>query len=154
LHINSTMEHNTGSNQNKSDKRNGASIVSRKKGYRDLDLSLKRHPITGKITTLKDDAAVKNAVKNLVLTNFFERPFQPSLGANLRGLLFEPADGVTRLAIKDNIEGVVKAEPRIKLLALSVIDLSDKNAYRITMKYRIRESNKVEDVEIVLRRLR
>jgi len=154
LHINSTMEHNTGSNQNKSDKRNGASIVSRKKGYRDLDLSLKRHPITGKITTLKDDAAVKNAVKNLVLTNFFERPFQPSLGANLRGLLFEPADGVTRLAIKDNIEGVVKAEPRIKLLALSVIDLSDKNAYRVTMKYRIRESNKVEDVEIVLRRLR
>ncbi len=154
MHINSTMEHNTGSNQNKSDKRNGASIVSRKKGYRDLDLSLKRHPITGKITTLKDDAAVKNAVKNLVLTNFFERPFQPSLGANLRGLLFEPADGVTRLAIKDNIEGVVKAEPRIKLLALSVIDLSDKNAYRVTMKYRIRESNKVEDVEIVLRRLR
>jgi len=154
LHINSTMEHNTGSNQNKSDKRNGASIVSRKKGYRDLDLSLKRHPITGKITTLKDDAAVKNAVKNLVLTNFFERPFQPSLGANLRGLLFEPADGVTRLAIKDNIEGIVKAEPRIKLLALSVIDLSDKNAYRVTMKYRIRESNKVEDVEIVLRRLR
>ena len=148
------MEHNTGSNQNKSDKRNGASIVSRKKGYRDLDLSLKRHPITGKITTLKDDAAVKNAVKNLVLTNFFERPFQPSLGANLRGLLFEPADGVTRLAIKDNIEGVVKAEPRIKLLALSVIDLSDKNAYRVTMSYRIRESNKVEDVEIVLRRLR
>lgn len=154
MHINSTMEHNTGSNQNKSDKRNGASIVSRKKGYRDLDLSLKRHPITGKITTLKDDAAVKNAVKNLVLTNFFERPFQPSLGANLRGLLFEPADGVTRLAIKDNIEGVVKAEPRIKLLALSVIDLSDKNAYRVTMSYRIRESNKVEDVEIVLRRLR
>ncbi len=154
MHINSTMEHNTGSNQNKSDKRNGASIVSRKKGYRDLDLSLKRHPITGKITTLKDDAAVKNAVKNLVLTNFFERPFQPSLGANLRGLLFEPADGVTRLAIKDNIEGIVKAEPRIKLLALSVIDLSDKNAYRVTMKYRIRESNKVEDVEIVLRRLR
>jgi len=148
------MEHNTGSNQNKSDKRNSASIVSRKKGYRDLDLSLKRHPLTGKINTLKDDAAVKNAVKNLVLTNFFERPFQPSLGANLRGLLFEPADGVTRLAIKDNIESVVKAEPRIKLLAISITDLSDKNAYRVTMSYRIRESNKVEDVEIVLRRLR
>jgi phage baseplate assembly protein W len=148
------MEHNTGSNQNKSDKRNNVSIVSRKKGYRDLDLSLKRHPITGKITTLKDDAAVKNALKNLILTNFFERPFQPSLGANLRGLLFEPADGVTRLAIKDNIESVVKAEPRIKLLAISITDLSDKNAYRVTMSYRIRESNKVEDVEIVLRRLR
>lgn len=155
MHINSTMEHNNGSNQNLSDKRNDASIVSRKKGYRDLDLSLKRHPLTGKINTLKDDAAVKNAVKNLVLTNFFERPFQPSLGANLRGLLFEPADGVTRLALKDNIEEVIiRNEPRVKLLNISVIDLSDKNAYRITVKYRIRESNKEEDVEIVLRRLR
>jgi phage baseplate assembly protein W len=110
--------------------------------------------VTGNITILRDDAAIKNALKNLVLTNFFERPFQPSLGANLRGLLFEPADGVTRLAIKDNIESVVKKEPRVKLLNVSVIDLSDRNAYRVTLNYRIRESNREEDVEIVLRRLR
>jgi len=144
----------TGSNQNLSDKVNGTSNVARKKGYRDLDLSLKKHPVKKDITPLRDAAAVKNAVKNLVLTNFFERPFQPGLGANLRGLLFEPADGVTRLAIKDNIESVIKKEPRVKLLALSVIDLSDRNAYRVTMKYLIKESNKQEDVEIVLRRLR
>lgn len=152
MHINSIMAN--GSNQNLSDKTGDVSIISRKKGYRDLDLSLKRHPVTGSITILRDDAAIKNALKNLVLTNFFERPFQPSLGANLRGLLFEPADGVTRLAIKDNIESVVKKEPRVKLLNVSIIDLSDRNAYRITLSYRIRESNREEDVEIVLRRLR
>jgi len=49
---------------------------------------------------------------------------------------------------------IIRNEPRVKLLNISVIDLSDKNAYRVTMKYRIRESNKEEDVEIVLRRLR
>lgn len=152
MHINSIMAN--GSNQNLSDKTGDVSIISRRKGYRDLDLSLKRHPVTGNITILRDDAAIKNALKNLVLTNFFERPFQPSLGANLRGLLFEPADGVTRLAIKDNIESVVKKEPRVKLLNVSVIDLSDRNAYRVTLNYRIRESNREEDVEIVLRRLR
>ena len=131
-----------------------ASIVSRKKGYSDLDLSLQLHPDTGQLRPLRDDNAIRQAVRNLILTNNFERPFQPSLGANLRGLLFEPADAITRLAIKDNIEAVLKKEPRIKLLALSIVDLSDKNAYRVTIKYRIRESNREADVAIVLRRLR
>ena len=131
-----------------------ASIVSRKKGYSDLDLSLQLHPDTGQLRPLRDDNAIRQAVRNLILTNNFERPFQPSLGANLRGLLFEPADAITRLAIKDNIEAVLKKEPRIKVLALSIVDLSDKNAYRVTIKYRIRESNREADVAIVLRRLR
>lgn len=131
-----------------------ASIVSRKKGYSDLDLSLQLHPDTGQLRPLRDDNAIRQSVRNLILTNNFERPFQPSLGANLRGLLFEPADAITRLAIKDNIEAVLKKEPRIKLLALSIVDLSDKNAYRVTIKYRIRESNREADVAIVLRRLR
>ena len=143
-----------GSNQNLSDKTGDVSIISRKKGYRDLDLSLKRHPVTGNITILRDDAAIKNALKNLVLTNFFERPFQPSLGANLRGLLFEHADAMTELAMKDNIERAVLEEPRVKLLDTVIKDLEDKNAYRITLKYLIKENNRQEDVDIVLRRLR
>jgi len=61
-----------------------ARIVSKRKPHRDLDLSLKIHPIRKDIIPLKDDAAIKNAVKNLLITNAFERPFQPQLGANLR----------------------------------------------------------------------
>ena len=73
-------------------------VVSKKKGHRDLDLSLKQHPIRKDINVLKDDNAIKNAVKNLLITNAFERPFQPQLGANLRGLLFEPADAITKIS--------------------------------------------------------
>ena len=130
------------------------SRVARKVEFRDLDLTLKLHPHRKDITPLKDDNAVRNSLKNLVMTNFFERPFQPSLGANLRGLLFEHADALTELAMKDNIERAVLEEPRVKLLDTVIKDLSDKNAYRITLKYLIKENNRQEDVDIVLRRLR
>ena len=132
-----------------------SSLVSKKKGHRDLDLSLKKHPIRKDINVLKDDNAIKNAVKNLLITNAFERPFQPQLGANLRGLLFEPADAITRIAIKENVKRVLKDhEPRIRVLGIGINDLSDQNAYRLTVKFLIKENDTDETVEIFLRRLR
>jgi len=132
-----------------------ARIVSKKKPWRDLDLSLKIHPIRKDIIPLKDDAAIKNAVKNLLVSNFFERPFQPTLGANLRGLLFEPADAITKLDLKQGIHRVLDThEPRIKVLNIKVLDESDNNSYRITVNFLIKEYDTAESVEIVLRRLR
>lgn len=130
-------------------------IVSRKKGYSDLDLSLKLHPIRKDLNVLKDDNAIKNAVKNLLISNAFERPFQPELGANLRGLLFEPADAITKIAIKQNILDVINNhEPRVKTLSIRINDLSDQNAYRITVRFLIKEYDAQDSVEILLRRLR
>lgn len=132
-----------------------ARIVSKKKPWRDLDLSLKIHPIRKDIIPLKDDAAIKNAVKNLLVSNFFERPFQPTLGANLRGLLFEPADAITKIDLREGIERVLRDhEPRIKVLNIKVLDESDNNSYRITVNFLIKEYDTAESVEIVLRRLR
>jgi len=132
-----------------------ARIVSKKKPWRDLDLSLKIHPIRKDIIPLKDDAAIKNAVKNLLVSNFFERPFQPTLGANLRGLLFEPADAITKLDLQQGVRRVLNThEPRIKVLNVKVFDESDNNSYRITVKFLIKEYDTAESVEIVLRRLR
>jgi len=132
-----------------------AKIVSRRKQHRDLDLSLKIHPIRKDIIPLKDDAAVKNAIKTLLQTNAFERPFQPGLGANLRGLLFEPADAITRIAIKENIKNVItRHEPRVEVLSVEVKDNSDENAYNILVKFLLKEIETEQSVEIVLRRLR
>ena len=77
------MAINNKSDLSRSSKGSRISRVARKVEFRDLDLTLKLHPIRNDIVPLKDDNAVRNALKNLVLTNFFERPFQPSLGANL-----------------------------------------------------------------------
>ena len=132
-----------------------ARIVSRRKGHRDLDLRLGIHPIRKDLNVLKDDNAVKNAVKNLLITNRNERPFQPFLGANLRGLLFEPADALTRIALKENILNVlVNHEPRIIVQDIDIKDLADQNAYRILVKFKIKEYDSNDTVEIVLRRLR
>lgn len=132
-----------------------ARIVSKKKPWRDLDLSLKIHPIRKDIIPLKDDTAIKNAVKNLLITNFFERPFQDDLGANLRGLLFEPAGYITEIQLRDNIRTVLsKYEPRVRVTNIDITDMSQENSYNIIVNFKIKEYDSAAAVEIVLRRLR
>jgi uncharacterized protein len=132
-----------------------ARIVSKKKPHRDLDLSLKIHPIRKDIIPLKDDAAIKNAVRNLLVTNFYERPFQDDLGANLRGLLFEPSGFLTEIQLRDNIRNVInKYEPRVKINNIDIKDDIDNNSYNIFVNFLIKEYDTEASVEIVLRRLR
>lgn len=132
-----------------------ARVVSKKKPWSDLDLSLKIHPIRKDIIPLKDDAAIKNAVKNLLISNFYERPFQDDLGANLRGLLYEPADVITEIELRDNIREVLtKYEPRITVTNIVIRDNSQANEYGITVNFNIKEYDSADSVEIVLRRLR
>ena len=132
-----------------------AKVVGRKKQFSDLDLSLVPHPIRKDIVSLKDDVAIKNAVKNLLQTNSFDRPFQPGLGANLKGLLFEPMDAITTIDLREAIIDVlVGHEPRIKVSRVEVIPQFDDNSYRIVVNYLIKEFDSQEQVEIILRRLR
>jgi len=132
-----------------------ARVVSKKKPHRDLDLSLKIHPIRKDIIPLKDDAAIKNAIKNLLISNFYERPFQDDLGANLRGLLFEPAGVLTNIELREQIRFVIeKYEERVSIRSIDIIDNADKNEYRINVRFKIKEFDSAESVEIVLRRLR
>ena len=131
------------------------SVVARKKGWADLNLRLTLHRIRKDIIPLKDDEAIKNSVKNLILTNFFERPFQPLVGANLRGLLFEPADAITKYELSSGIRRCLEIfEPRIKVLAINVKDESERNSYRINVIFQIIEFDSNQEVEIVLERLR
>ena len=132
-----------------------ASIVSKKKPHRDLDLSLKIHPIRKDLIPLKDDAAVKNAVRNLIITNFYERPFGDDKGANLRGLLFEPAGVLTNIQLRDNIRFCIeKYEPRVNVNSIDITDVVDENRYIIKVIFTIKEFSTKDSVEMVLRRLR
>jgi len=132
-----------------------AKVVSKKKAWSDLDLGLTVHPIRKDIIPLKDDAAIKNAVRNLLVTNAYERPFQPSLGANLKGFLFEPGDAITRINIKNRVSQTLKRhEPRIAVNSVDVIDRSEDNAYQINVSYTIKEYDTQENVQIILRRLK
>jgi len=132
-----------------------AKIVSRKKPHRDLDLSLKIHPIRKDIIPLKDDAAVKNAVRNLLITNFYERPFGEDKGANLRGLLFEPVGVLTNIELRDNIRFCIeKYEPRVIVDSIDITNVVDDNKYIVDVFFTIKEFGTQSSVELVLRRLR
>lgn len=131
------------------------SSSSRLKPWTDLDLNLTLHPIRKDIVPLKDDRAIKYAVRNLLLTNFYERPFGLGIGANLRALLFEPADEITKQAMKENIARTIQDnEQRVELLFININDNPDNNSYNILVKFRIKEYDNQETVEIVLKRLR
>ena len=123
--------------------------------YSDLNLQMIPHPQKKDIIPLIGEQAVKNAIRTLLLTNFMERPFQPTMGANLRSLLFEPNDAVTRLALKDAIKNVLERhEPRIENINVVIEPTNDENSYRAVIVFSIKENDSVQDVEINLRRLR
>lgn len=132
-----------------------AQITSRTKGWKDLDLSLTLHPVRKDIMPLRDDNAIKNSIRNLLVSNFYERPFSKDKGANLRALLFEPADMITKISLRKNITRVIqKYEPRVLIESIDIRDVTDVNSYKITVNFKIKEYDTNTAVEIVLRRLR
>ena len=69
-------------------------ISSRSVDYVDIDLAFANRP-SGDVYKKRDAAAVKQSIKNILLTNHYEKPFQPFFGSNLRGMLFELADNLS-----------------------------------------------------------
>ena len=132
-----------------------ASVISSNRLYSDLDLSLTLHPIFHDIMPLTDTDAVINAVRNLILTNFNERPFRPNLGSNLSNILFEPADVITIIRLKQSILEVLEEnEPRIDSITIEIIDDSDLNRYHINLTFRVISPNIKVDITLYLSRLR
>jgi phage baseplate assembly protein W len=123
--------------------------------YKDLDLAFIPHPVLGDISKHKDEYAVINSIKNLVLTNFFERPFQPNIGSNVRKLLFETVDSVTSVALQRAIEDVIKNfEPRATISKIIVDPNYDQNAFAVTLQFFIINRSTPITINFQLERLR
>jgi phage baseplate assembly protein W len=132
-----------------------ASITAKSYVHTDLDLTFTPNPVTGDINAIKDIEAIKRSVKNLILTNFQERPFQPEIGSGVRGLLFELADPITMHDIKQAIARTIKNfEPRVNLLDVAVSDDFDNNAYNVDITFQIIANELVGNATIILERLR
>jgi len=134
---------------------NPSQIVAKKRQHRDLDLNLSLHPIRKDIIPLVDDRAIKQSIKNLLLTNANERPFNLNSGANLRGILFEPNDAITRIRLRSAItQSIAAGEPRVIVQGINIEDRPDINSYNIQVFFLITQSNIESDLELELRRLR
>jgi len=118
-------------------------------------LSLARHPITGDIASLTNIEAVKRSVRNLINTNFYERPFHPEIGSNVRSVLFEPVSPIVASVLERHVRDVVENfEPRAELIDVQVTDNSDANEYRVQIKFYVVNSSDIVDMNIFLERLR
>ena len=123
--------------------------------YSDLDLNFTRNPVTNDIPKVEDVDAVKRSVKNLIQTNFYERPFQPELGSGVRGLLFENFTPITCIFLKRKIEEIIKNyEPRASLQNVTVEDEPDKNRLKVSIYFYVVATNEPVVVTTFLERLR
>ena len=129
-------------------------ISTRAVDYLDIDLTFAKKP-SGDIYKKKDAAAVKQAVKNLVQTNFYEKPFQPFFGTDVRGLLFELADEDTEDEVRSNIIRAIETyEPRAQILDLAVKATPDAHDLAVTLTFRILNTEEVVTFSTTLSRLR
>jgi phage baseplate assembly protein W len=135
----------------------GTNISSRStKIWKDLNLNFTKHPLTGDVNRVFDVESIKRSVRNLILTNYGERPFQPWIGSNIRALLFEQMDPFTISALDTQIRTLLENfEPRVQLTDLN-INASDDNSLRVTIHFSINNSvsDEIHTFETLLERIK
>lgn len=125
------------------------------RAYKDLNLSFIAHPNSGDIAVLSGPEAVKRSVRNLVLTNYYERFFQPKLGSGVTYYQFENADSVTAFNLRTAIIQVINTrEPRAKILDVLVHDESEQNGFNIKIIFSVDSISEPLTVSFFLERVR
>jgi phage baseplate assembly protein W len=123
--------------------------------YSDLDAAFAPNPSSGDLSLRTDEAAVKFAIRNLVMTVNFERPFDSTIGSQVNTLLFEPIDTTTSILLKKMItQTITNHEPRAVLLDVNVIEEADVNTITINIIFKIINTERPLNVTIALDRTR
>ena len=131
----------------------GGKNFKKSRSFSDILISMQRNPFTDDSSVVKNDNAIKQAVKNLVLTQPGEKPFQPLVGSKVYNLLFEPLDAFTADSIKDEIINTINQyEPRVELTNVDVTAITEGNKLNVTIEYRIVGLPIVETISFVLQR--
>ena len=123
--------------------------------YVDLDLDFTRHPVTNDVVKITDVEAVKRSVKNLINTQFYERPFHPELGCGVRDMLFENYTPMTGIFMRRKIEEVLRNyEPRANLSSIQVNEQMDRNAIDVVVNFYVLNLPNPVSVTTTLQRIR
>ena len=123
--------------------------------FSDLDLNFTAHPVTGDITRRYDDNAIKQSVKNLLLTRNFERPFHSEIGSPIRQLLFDNPGPMFNVMLQRAVIDVINNfEPRVNIIDVRVDDYSDANEVYVTLEFTIVNTERPITLELALERTR
>jgi len=122
--------------------------------YSDLDLLFKKHPQTGDVVVRKDADAVKRAVKNIILTNHYERPFKPGFGGSIRNLLFELNTDRKLRKAKNRIVNMIEVfEPRVRDVDVHIRNM-DNNEVSLQVSYAIINGLPNQSLDLTVTRAR
>ena len=132
-----------------------ATTIDSARTFKDLDLNFNIHPIRKDVTKHLNEYAVVNAVKNLILTNHYERPFRPNVGSNIRRLLFEPVDAIMSAQLEREIkETIGNFEPRVQVNTFTASPVPDENGYKIYLEFFVINNPKPITINFFLERIR
>ena len=124
--------------------------------YTDLDLFFAKKATSKDISKVTDIQAVKRSIRNLVLTNHYEKPFHPEIGSGVRDMLFEPMTPLTAHILTRKIEDVIENfEPRARLISVRAQPKLDRNEYEVTIEFFVVNApTELVDLTVFLERLR
>ncbi len=127
--------------------------IQRSRSFRDIDIAFARNPLTDSLNVQKNDNAIKQSIRNLILTSPGEKLFQPDVGSQTVSLLFEQMDPFTAEVLRDEIINTVdQYEPRVLLENVLVKPLASNNKFNVEISYRIVGLPIVETISFVLKR--
>lgn len=123
--------------------------------FSDLDIGFIPHPITKQLTRKKNREAVRQSVKALVLTDFYERPFKSDIGCGIRRHLFELFTPATKQSMQNAVREVIaNYEPRAELIDVLVEDRPDLHAVTISVAFYIVNDPDPVVLDVILERVR
>lgn len=125
------------------------------KFFSDFNMSFATHDTTKDLSVLTNENSVKQAIKNLILTDVYERPFQPGIGCNIRNVLFELFSPQTSDRAKTYIrETIEQYEPRASIKDISVSPNVDRNSLAATIKFSIINTVEIQNLTVLVDRIR
>lgn len=134
--------------------------VTRKPDYSDIDLDFIANPVTGDLLKKTGVDAIKRSIRNLILTNFYDRPFRSYIGSNAQKILFDNINPLTANFLKDAVmEVITNFEPRVELIedgfgGVQVNVDPDNNGYNVSISFIIINRGEPATISIFLERIR
>lgn len=121
----------------------------------DIDASFTPNPVTGDLAVRTDDQAIKFAIRSLIMTNYYERPFHSNIGSPVSSLLFDNMGPNFNAILKQGITDTINNfEPRVDVLEVQVDDSPDNNRVYISIIFKIKNTERPIEVGLTLTRTR
>jgi len=123
--------------------------------YSDIPTNFDIHPIKEDLVLITNETAIKRSIRNLIMTDPYERFFNPRIGSGIKQTLFENMSQDTEYVLKEQIaETINNFEPRAKLISVSVKTVNDLNAYNVNIVFSIFNNITPITLDLILRRVR